>query len=172
MTFTWGQGHTKCCPVPSTSRHLCTCKVWRCFVQRLRRRCIYKKKTLYDLDLGVKVTDNVAQYSPHHVIYAPAKLEVAKSNRLGEEAFKRKYIIWPWPQGSRSHKASPSTSCDICIYKVCSCHIQQLRRRYIYKKCIRWPWPPRSRSYEVLPNTLYIMWPMHLQSLKLLCSTV
>ena len=42
-----------------------------------------QENTLYDL----------AQYSPHHVIYAPAKFEVAKSNHLGEEAFTRKYII-------------------------------------------------------------------------------
>ena len=52
-----------------------------------------RENTLYDLDLGVKVTYNVAQYSPHHVIYAPANFEVAKSNRLGEDAFTRKYII-------------------------------------------------------------------------------
>ena len=54
-----------------------------------------QENTLYYLDLGVKVTYNVAQYSPHHMIYAPAKFEVAKSNLLGEEAFRRKYIIWP-----------------------------------------------------------------------------
>ena len=28
------------------------------------------------------------------------------------------------------------------------------------------------RSHEILPSTLYIMWPMQLQSLKLLCLTV
>ena len=49
--------------------------------------------TLYDLDHAVNVTYTVAQYSPHHVIYAPAKVEVVKSNRLGDEAFIRKYII-------------------------------------------------------------------------------
>ena len=97
----WGQGHTKCCPVPSTSHHICTCKVWSCFVQRLS----LQENTLYDLDLGVKVTYNVAQYSTHHVIYAPAKFEVAKSNRLGDKAFTRKYIIWPlpWGQGHPNH---------------------------------------------------------------------
>ena len=31
--------------------------------------------TLYDLDLGVKVTQNVAQYNPHHVTYAPGTLK-------------------------------------------------------------------------------------------------
>ena len=51
--------------------------------------------TLYDLDLGVKVTQNVAQYHPHHVNYAPENFEVLMSNGSGEDAFTRKYIIWP-----------------------------------------------------------------------------
>ena len=38
-----GQGHIKCCPVPSTSCDLCTSKVWCCYIPWLRRRCIYKK---------------------------------------------------------------------------------------------------------------------------------
>ena len=49
--------------------------------------------TLYDLDLGVKVTQNVFQYPPNHVTYAPGKFEVATSNSLGEDAFTRKYIL-------------------------------------------------------------------------------
>ena len=52
-----------------------------------------QESTLYDLDLGVKVTQNVAQYHPHHVTYASANFEVAMSNGSGEDAFTRKYII-------------------------------------------------------------------------------
>ena len=52
-----------------------------------------QESTLYDLDLGVKVTQNVAQYPPHHVTYAPAKFEVAMANGLREDAFTRKYIF-------------------------------------------------------------------------------
>ena len=47
----------------------------------------------FDLDLGVKVTQNVAQYPLHHVTYSATKFEVATSNRLGGDAFTRKYII-------------------------------------------------------------------------------
>ena len=50
-----------------------------------------QESTLYVL--GVKVTQNVAQYHLHHVTYAPVNLEVAMSNGLGEDAFTRKYII-------------------------------------------------------------------------------
>ena len=46
----------------------------------------------YDLDLGVKVTQNVAQYQPHHVTYVPKNFEVAMSNG-SEDSFIRKYII-------------------------------------------------------------------------------
>ena len=52
-----------------------------------------QENTLYDLDLGVKVTQNVVLYLPNHITYAPAKFEVATSNNLGEDAFTRKYII-------------------------------------------------------------------------------
>ena len=55
------------------------------------RRCIYKKihYLTFDLDLGVKVTLNVAQYPRHHVIYASTKFEVATSNGLGGDTITR-----------------------------------------------------------------------------------
>ena len=71
-----------------------------------------QESTLVDLDLGAKVTQNIAQYIWHHVTYAPAKFDIATSHGWGDDAFTRKYIKWP--------------------------------------------------------SALYIMWPMHLQSLKLL----
>ena len=55
----------------------------------------FKKNTLYDLDLVVKVTQNIVQYLPNHMIYAPAKFEVATPNSIGEDGFTRKYIICP-----------------------------------------------------------------------------
>ena len=86
----WGQGQTKRCPAPSTSCHLYTCKVWSCYVQRLRRRC---NKKIYELDLGDKVTQNVAQFPLHYIWSWYAQ-------RFRGIAFTRKYIIhWPWPLG-------------------------------------------------------------------------
>ena len=52
-----------------------------------------QENTLYDFGQVVKVTQNVFQYSPNYITYAPAKFEVDTSNRLGEYAFTRKYII-------------------------------------------------------------------------------
>ena len=57
------------------------------------RRCIYKKKHYLNFDvdphLKVKVTQNVAQFPLHYVIYAPAKFAVATLNGLGGDAFTR-----------------------------------------------------------------------------------
>ena len=50
-----------------------------------------QESTLFDLDLGVR--QNVAQYHPNHVTYAPVNFEVAMSNGSGEDSFTRKYII-------------------------------------------------------------------------------
>ena len=52
-----------------------------------------QESKLYDLDLGVKVTQNVAKDNPHHVTYAPVNFEVAMWNGSGEDTFTRKYII-------------------------------------------------------------------------------
>ena len=35
-----------------------------------------QENTLFDLNLGVKLTRNVAQYPQHHVTYAPAKFVI------------------------------------------------------------------------------------------------
>ena len=55
------------------------------------RRYIYKKIQLltFDLDLGVKVTRNIAQYPLHHVTYSTTKFEVDSSNGLGGDTFTR-----------------------------------------------------------------------------------
>ena len=75
----WHQSNMKCCPVPSVScdLHVCTCKVWRCYIQWLRGRYIIWPLT--------QVTWNVARYPLHHVTYASAKFKVATSNGLWEE---------------------------------------------------------------------------------------
>ena len=100
----------------------------------------FQENTLFDLwpwpwGQGHK---NVAQYSWNHVTYAQAKFEVATSKSLWGDAFTRKYIIWPWPwpwdQAHTKCHPVPSTSCDLCTYKVSSCYVQRFRRRYNYKK--------------------------------------
>ena len=45
--------------------------------------------SLLILTLGQGQTRNIAQYSLHHMTYAPAKFEAAMSNSLGGNAFTR-----------------------------------------------------------------------------------
>ena len=70
----------------------------------------FTRNSIFDLYLGVKVTQNVAQYPLHHVTFSATKFEVATSNRLGD-AFTIKFNIRPLTLtlGSRSHKMLPST---------------------------------------------------------------
>ena len=113
----WGQGHRKCCPVPSSSFNLYTCNVWPCYVEKFRWRCIHKKihYLTLNLDLCVKITRNVTQYPLHYVTYAPTQFEVATSKCLGGNSFTGKYIIRPLALTSL-----PSTSLDLFNYKVWS----------------------------------------------------
>ena len=51
------------------------------------------ENTLFDLDLGVKVTQDVVKHPLHHLIYSDTKFEVSTSGGLGGDAFTKKYII-------------------------------------------------------------------------------
>ena len=42
---------------------------------------------LFDLEIGVKVTQDVAKYPLHHVTYSDTKFEVSTSDGLGGDAF-------------------------------------------------------------------------------------
>ena len=79
------------------------------------------------LDLGAKVTQNVAQCSLHYLTYALTEFKVTTSKGLGRDVFTRKFNIWSWPWG---------------------------------------------QGHEMVPSALFIMWPIQLQSLKLLRLTV
>ena len=53
----------------------------------------FTRNSIFDLELGVKVTQNVAQYPLHHVTYSARKFEVTTSKGLGGDAFTRKFNI-------------------------------------------------------------------------------
>ena len=48
-----------------------------------------QENTFFDLDLGIKVTRNIFWFRLYHVIYAPARSEVATTNSLREDAITR-----------------------------------------------------------------------------------
>ena len=160
----------------STSCDLCTYRVWSYYVKSLRTRRIYKKIQYLTFD---KVTQNVAQYPLHHVTYPATKFEVARSNHLGGDTFTRKYIIWSLTltSGSRSHKMLPSTLYIYVTFSATKFEVatsKDLGGDAFTRKFNIWPLTLTlgSRSHKMLPSTLYIMWPIQLQSLKLLRLTV
>ena len=46
-----------------------------------------KENTFFDLDIGIKVTLNVAQYLLHHATHAALKFEADTCNGLGGDVF-------------------------------------------------------------------------------------
>ena len=70
-----------------------------------RHAFIRKFKYLtFDLDLGIKVTQNVAQYPLHHLTYSATKFEVATSNGLGGYTFTRNVTDADRPTGGQTDR--------------------------------------------------------------------
>ena len=163
-----GQGHTKCCPVPSTSCDLCTWELLSCYVQWFRRRCIYK--IIHYLTLTPRSRSHEMLPSTLNIMWPMHRQNlklllptVCEEMRLQENTL---FDLWPWNwgQGHTKHHPVPLTSCDLCTGKIWSCYSQKFMRRCIYKKIHYLTF----RSHEMSPSSIYIMRSMHLQSLKLL----
>ena len=62
-------------------------------IPMLKKKIHLQENTLFDLDLRVKVTRNLAQCPLHHVTYAPTEVEVTMSKAKEGEVFTRKFNI-------------------------------------------------------------------------------
>ena len=73
-----------------------------------------QESTLFDLDLQVKVTLNVAQCPLHHVTYAPTKFEVTTS-KLKEEKHLQEilYLKYNVAQYPLHHVTHPATKFEV-----------------------------------------------------------
>ena len=71
-----------------------------------------QENTLFDLDLGVKVTQNVAQFPLHHTTYSATKFEVATSNCLGGDTFTRNVT------DAHTHRCTDRPMTDRLWYKI------------------------------------------------------
>ena len=109
-----------------------------------------------------------SMYLLHHATYVPAKFEVATSNGLEEYAFTRKFDFLLGANVTQNVTQYYLKSCDLCNCKVWSCYDLRFKRRCIFEKIHYLTFD----LHKALPNTLYIVWPMHLQNLKLVCPTV
>ena len=120
-----------------------------------------QESTLFDLDLQVKVTLNVAQCPLHHVTYAPIEFEVATSKALGGEAFTRNSIFdldlgvkvtQNVAQYPLHHVNHPATKFEVAR----SNHLggDTFARKFNIRPLTL---TLGSRSHKMLPSTLYIM---------------
>ena len=82
------------------------------------------------------------------------------------------FDLWPWGQGRTKYCTVSSKWCDLFSsdtkFEVATSN--SLRRDTFTRKYIIWSltFTLGSRSLEILPSTLFIMWPIQLQSFKLL----
>ena len=67
-----------------------------------------QENALFDIDLGVKVKQNVAQCPLHHVTYAITEFEVTTPKGLGGGAFIRNLFL-TFDLGVKVTKMLPST---------------------------------------------------------------
>ena len=85
-----------------------------------------QEKTLFDLDLGVMVTQNLP--STLDIMWPMHQHSLILLHlTVREDAFTRKCIIWHWPsgQGHMTCCLVPSTSCDLLSNKTCSCYVER-----------------------------------------------
>ena len=95
--------------------------------------------------VGVKVTQNVDQYSRHHVTYVPAMQSLKLLHRsLGGDTFTRKHmkIVAQYPL----HHVTCAPA-----------KFEGFRWRCIYKKIHNLTLTLRSMSHKTSPSTLYVM---------------
>ena len=71
-----------------------------------------QESSLFDLDLGVKVTRNIAQYPLHHVTYSATKFEVTTSSGLEGDTFTRNVT------DARTHGRTDRRTTDRLWYEI------------------------------------------------------
>ena len=106
-------GHTKCCPLPSTSCDLCTGKISCCYILWLGRRCIYMKIHYFTLTLGKCQT----KCCPVPLTYSDlntSKFWYCLIQRLRRRCNYKKihYLTLTLGHGHTKCCPEPSTSCD------------------------------------------------------------
>ena len=160
----WSQGHTKCCPVPSTSCDLCTCKLWNCYVQWFRRRFIYKKihyLTLGYLTLTPRSRSHEVLPSTLNIMWPMhgQNLKMLLPKHYEEMHFQENTLFdlwsWPWGQGHTKCRPVPLTSCDLCTGKIWSCYFEKFMRRCIYKKIHYLTFDTRNVTQYPLHHVIY-----------------
>ena len=88
------------------------CKVWNCYVQRFRRRCIYKKVYYFTFDLELRSRTNTKCYPVSSTSYdlCTCKIWSCFDQRFKRKCIYKKYLTWSialyimWPMYRQSLK--------------------------------------------------------------------
>ena len=121
---------------------------------------IYTRK--YIFDLGVKVTQNVAQYPLHHVTYSATKFKDATPNGLDGDTFTRNLTEGqtdPNVKVTRNVAQHPLHYVNYSATKIEVAIANRLGGDAFTRKYIIWLLTliMASRSHEMLPSTLFTM---------------
>ena len=93
------------------------CKVWSCYVQWFRRRCIYKKVHYFtfDLDLRSKTNTKCCPVSATSYDLCTCKVWSCYVQRLRRICIYKKYLIWPWPWVKVTQSIALYIMCPMCL---------------------------------------------------------
>ena len=163
-----GQGHTKCCPVPSASCDLWTSKVWCCYIPWLKRRYIYKK--IHDLTLTPRPRSHECCLVPSTSCdLCTSKVWYCYIPRLRRGCIYKKIHnltrdLWVKvtrnvAQCSLHHVPYAPTEVEVTTSKGLEGDVFTIKFN-IWLLTLTLG----SRSHKMLPSTLYIMWPVQLQN--------
>ena len=162
------KGHKKCCPVSSPSCDLWTSKAWCCYIPWLRRRCINKKihyLTLTSRSHEMLPSTFYIMWPMHQQSLILLHPMVKEKMHLQENilfdldlCFKVTRNVAQCPL---HHVTFAPTEFEVTTSK-------GLGEDAFTRKFNIWllTLTLGSRSHKMLPSTLYIMWPVQLQSLK------
>ena len=117
------------------------CKIWSCYVQWFRRRCIYKKVHYFTFDFDLRSRTNVKWCPVSSTSYelCTCKVWSCYVQQFRRKCIYKKYLIWPWPsQGHTKHcplHHVPYVPAKVEIATT-NCKGDAFTRKYII-----WPWP-------------------------------
>ena len=117
----------------------------------VKEKMLYKN-TLFDIDLGVKVTQNVAQYPRHHVTLVHQQSLILLHPTVKEKMHLQKNTLYK----IRNVSQCPPHPVPLHLQSLKLLR-QNFRRRSIYKKIQYLTLTLGSRSHKILASTIYIM---------------
>ena len=124
----------KMLPSTLTSCDLCTSKVWCCYIPWLRRRCIYKKIHYLTLTLGSRshkmLPSTLDILWPMH-----QQILILLHPTVKEKMHLQENTLFDLDLHTKCCPL-PSTSCDLCTYRVRSYYVKSFSKEHLQENSI------------------------------------